>query len=293
MKEPTLTENNQSMPGLTLADGRQLSFKRPLVMGVLNVTPDSFSDGGRFLSIDAALGQAQRMIDEGADIIDIGGESTRPGSDPTPANEEQDRVLPVIEYVHREFDTPVSIDTYNSATARTALDAGAAIVNDVSALRFDPDMASLVADRKSPVILMHMLGRPRNMQLKPRYEDCVREIGEFFEERIEYAESQGIERLQIILDPGIGFGKRLHDNLDILARLAEFTRFGRPVMVGASRKSFIEKLNPVGSEADERIGGSIAAVIIAVTHGASIVRVHDVVQTVTALRLLRETEERS
>jgi dihydropteroate synthase len=290
IQAPTRTEMTDR--AITLADGRKLPHDRPLVMGILNVTPDSFSDGGRWDTVDKAVEHSLKMVDEGADTIDIGGESTRPGSDPTPVSEEQDRVIPVIEAIRAKSRIPISIDTYNSATARVALGAGADIVNDISALRFDSEMAPLIAERNVPIVLMHMLGKPKDMQKAPKYDDCVREIAEFFDHRISYAAKQGIDRSNIVIDPGIGFGKRLSDNLDILARLGEFTRLGVPVMVGASRKSFIEMLNPVDSSPDDRLGGSIAAMLVAVSNGANIVRVHDVGQTVTALKLLVETRER-
>lgn len=227
------------------------------------------------------------MEREGADIIDIGGESSRPGAAPVDPDEELRRVLPVVKAMAKETDVCISIDTYRAATARAAIDAGAAIVNDISALRSDPDMPRLVADRGVPVILMHMKGTPRDMQDSPHYEDCVAEIDEFFEECIRFSAEQGIDKSKLILDPGIGFGKRLSDNLAVLGGLARFKRHRLPLMVGASRKSFIEMISPSGTPADRRLGGSLAAAIAAVLNGADIVRVHDVAETVEAIKVIQ------
>lgn len=287
MTEQTAHPTTEDKRAILLADGRQISLSRPLVMGVINVTPDSFSDGGRFAGEEQAVAQAIRLNDEGSDILDIGGESTRPGAGPVPVIEELGRVIPVIEAVRQHSRIPISIDTNKAEVARAALEAGADIVNDVTALRFDADMAALVAEKGVPVVLMHMLGEPRTMQQNPSYVDCVAEIADFFEERIEYAMAQGIGRSQLVLDPGIGFGKRLSDNLELLKHLSEFQRFGRPLLVGASRKSFIRMLDDSEPTADRRLGGSVAAAVVAVLHGADIVRVHDVQPTVQALRVLR------
>jgi dihydropteroate synthase len=270
---------------IEFADGRALDLRHPLIMGILNVTPDSFFDGGKFLSLEGAVTHAAKMIEEGTDIIDIGGESTRPGAEPVGTEEEIRRVTPVIEAIRRRSAVPISIDTYRSETAAAALEAGADMVNDISALRFDSDMARLIAQRKVPVVLMHMLGDPKTMQSNPTYEDCVREIADFFAERITYALSAGIERSKLILDPGIGFGKRPEDNLAILARLAEFARFDLPLLVGASRKSFIGVVD-LQATSDQRLGGSVAAAVIAVMNGANMVRVHDVRETVQAMNVL-------
>lgn len=287
MTKQVITRQSERKPVIRLSDGRQLELSRPLVMGVLNVTPDSFSDGGRCADSDAALAHALRMVEDGADILDIGGESTRPGADPVSAKIELERVVPVIEAIRKHSRVPISIDTSKAVVAERALDAGADIVNDVSALRRDPDMASILKKTSTPVVLMHMLGEPKTMQQQPRYDDCVAEIGRFFEQRISYAETRGIDRSRIILDPGIGFGKRLVDNLDIFARLHELTRFGMPLLVGASRKRFIEMLHPSGGAPETRLGGSIAAAVMAVLHRADIVRVHDVAQTVEALKVVQ------
>ena len=276
-----------------LSDGRQLGLSRPLVMGILNVTPDSFSDGGRFLSPENATVMAYRMEEEGADIIDVGSESSRPGAEPVPVDEEIRRVIPVIETIRKKSDIPVSIDTYKSQTAIAALESGANMVNDISALQFDKRMVEVLAERSAPIVLMHMLGSPRDMQQNPSYSNCVEEIADFFEERIGFCHQNGIDKSRLILDPGIGFGKRLSDNVEILANLRLFTSFGLPLLIGASRKSFINMLHPSDQQADQRIGGSIAAAVTAVINGAAIVRVHDVGQTVEALKVLQAVKEMS
>jgi len=283
----TLTKPEEIKRVISLAGGRQLPLSRPLVMGILNVTPDSFSDGGRYESVDKAVVHAREMIREGADIIDIGGESSRPGALPVDADEEQRRVIPIIQQLAGDTETCLSIDTYWATTAAAAIEAGASIVNDISAMRFDTDMARVVAQAKVPVVLMHMLGTPRDMQSNPHYTDCVEEIGAFFEERLVYCSRQGIDRSKIILDPGIGFGKRLSDNLEILTNLRRFCRFGLPLMIGASRKSFIEMLSSSSDIPERRLGGSIAAAVASVINGADIVRVHDVAPTVEALKVIQ------
>lgn len=265
----------------------QLCERGPQVMGILNVTPDSFSDGGRFAEPDAACEQGLRMVSDGAAIIDIGGESTRPGATPVSPDEEIRRVIPVIERIRSQSDVCLSIDTYHSATAEAALVAGANIINDVSALRFDPDMAPLIARTGAPLVLMHMLGTPKDMQTEPHYDNCVEEIASFFEERIRFCMRHGIKREKLIIDPGLGFGKRLRDNLEILAGLERFRHFGLPILVGASRKSFISALHPSDYPADKRLGGSLAAGMMAINNGADILRVHDVAPTVEALKVIR------
>jgi dihydropteroate synthase len=288
MQKQTFTRTEEIKPVIPLRPGRQLELSRPLVMGIVNVTPDSFSDGGRFLDADQAVSHALTLHDEGADILDIGGESTRPGADPVSIEEELHRVIPVIKAVRSNSpDAIISVDTYKADVARQALTAGADLVNDISALRFDADMASVVVEHKCPLVLMHMQGTPQTMQQNPHYSDVVQEIGEFFEERLSYCESHGIDRARIILDPGIGFGKRLSDNLEILRNVSEFRRLGRPLLVGASRKGFIGMLNPESTKADTRIGGSLAAAVMAVAGGADIVRVHDVAPTVEALKIVQ------
>ncbi len=271
------------MVTLKAPDGATLG-KRPFVMGVLNVTPDSFSDGGIF-SGDVAIEHARRMVAEGADIIDIGGESTRPGSDPVPMEEEMSRIEGVLEAVVA-MDVPVSVDTTNAEVARFALDAGAAMVNDVSACRFDPDMAPLVAERGCPLVLMHMLGMPKDMQDDPRYpRGVIEEITEFFRQRLEDVSTAGVDRDQVILDPGIGFGKTVEHNLQILRNLGAFREIGPPLLVGVSRKRFIGQIT--GRAVDDRQAGSLAAALIAANHGAAILRVHDVADTVAGLRVMQ------
>jgi dihydropteroate synthase len=261
---------------------------RPLVMGVVNVTPDSFSDGGRHPDARAAIAAGHAMLEAGADLLDIGGESTRPGAAPVAPEEEIRRVLPVL----RELATaaPVSVDTRNAATMRAALDAGAEIVNDVSALRHDPAAARLVAESDAAVILMHMLGDdPRTMQQDIRYADVALEVAAFLAERIRWAEAQGIARHRIAVDPGIGFGKRLPENLALIERLPLLVGLGCPVVVGASRKRFIGELSGVAS-AEKRLAGSIAVALAAAQRGAAILRAHDVAETVQALRVLAASE---
>ncbi len=286
MQKQKLSRSEEIKPVIQIAPGRQLELSRPLVMGVLNVTPDSFSDG-RAASVDQRVERALQMIEEGADIIDIGGESTRPGAEPVPLEEELSRVIPVIDQLRAQSDIVISIDSYKAEVVRLALDAGAGIVNDISAFRMDDRLAPLVAERKAPAILMHMQGEPRTMQKNPHFDDCVRELIAFFHERIGHAVEHGIDKSKLILDPGIGFGKRLQDNLDILSRLAAFKTLGLPILVGASRKRFIAMLHDADRPAAERLGGSIAAAVIAVNNGAAIVRAHDVAPTVEALKVLQ------
>jgi len=245
-------------------------------MGVLNVTPDSFSDGGEFFGVEPAVAQAEKMFDEGAQVIDVGGESTRPGSEPVSPEEELRRVLPVIQaMLSARPDSIVSIDTYRSSVAEAALDAGARAVNDVTALG-DPRMAGLMAERGCPIILMHMLGEPKSMQQHPRYEDdVVREVRDFLAERAQQAIRAGVELENIILDPGIGFGKTPEHNLRLLKRLDSLVELGFPVLVGVSRKSFLGKIT--GSEDPKsRLFGTVAANVLAYERGASLFRVHDV-----------------
>ena len=253
-------------------------------MGIVNVTPDSFYDGGKRFDGARAIAGAIEMIDSGAEILDIGGESTRPGAQPVSVDEELRRVLPVIRELRQRSSVPISIDTYKEAVARAALDAGADIVNDVSALRFDPAMAALVARSGVPVILMHMQGVPQTMQREPRYQDVVLEVQDFLAARVRSASLAGIAREQIIIDPGIGFGKTLVHNLALLKDLHSLKSLGQPLLIGVSRKAFIGKiLNSAAPE--ERLEGSLAAAVAAAFSGANIVRVHDVRETVRALRV--------
>ncbi len=217
----------------------EMSKNRPLVMGILNITPDSFSDGNKYLDTELACEYAFRMASDGADIIDLGGESSRPGAEPITIEEEQNRILPVLKKIRHKLSIPISIDTYHSDTARKAIDLGADIINDISALRFDSEMINVIINYKVPVILMHMKGTPRDMQKDPFYQDCIKEIVDFFDERIAYCKQNGIKRKNIIIDPGIGFGKRLADNLVIMKNIDNLKKFDIPVMIGTSRKSFI------------------------------------------------------
>jgi dihydropteroate synthase len=242
-------------------------------MGVVNVTPDSFSDGGEFLDPEHAIAHGRELVEEDADVLDIGGESTRPGAEAVSAEEELRRVAPVLEGL-ADVGAPLSIDTSKLAVAESALDAGAAIVNDVTALRAEPELASLCAERECEVVLMHMLGDPRTMQEDPRYDDVVEDVKAFLAGRIEFAASQGIAEARIWIDPGIGFGKSVEHNLELLRRLDELTDLGRPIVVGTSRKSFIGKLT--GAPVEERLGGTIASSVIAYERGAAMLRVHDI-----------------
>jgi dihydropteroate synthase len=252
-------------------------------MGVLNVTPDSFSDGGQFLAPTAAIAHGESMAAEGADLIDIGGESTRPGSDPVAAEEELRRVLPVIERLAAAVETPISIDTRKAVVAKAALGAGASFVNDVSALGGDSGMAAVVAEAGADLCLMHMQGEPRTMQDHPTYDDVVSEVKFFLEGRLAFAVGEGIPESRIWLDPGIGFGKSLEHNLELLRRLQEIVAIGRPLVVGASRKRFIGALT--GRPEEDRLAGSLAAAVVAYERGAAMVRVHDVGATREALAL--------
>jgi dihydropteroate synthase len=266
----------------------QWDTARTLIMGVLNVTPDSFSDGGSFLDVNTAVGHAREMAEAGADIVDIGGESTRPGATPVSAEEESRRVLPVVEHLR---DLIVSVDTTKSLVAEKALAAGARIVNDISALRFDPRMIDVVRDAGAGVVLMHMQGTPQTMQQAPRYDDVVTEVRSFLAERIDFAVSQGLKKSQIAVDPGIGFGKTVGHNLQLLARLGEFGSLGCPVVVGTSRKSFLSKvLAATGAkragEADARLWGTAATVAWAVAQGTRVVRVHDVAEMSDVVRMV-------
>ncbi len=249
--------------------------ERTYVMGILNITPDSFSDGGRFLNHSEALDHAKQMVDEGADIIDVGGESTRPGAQPASLEEEHGRVIPFIEKLASQVEVPISIDTTKAEVAKNALEAGAAIINDISALRFDPQMASLASEQGVPVVLMHMRGTSETMQHHLVYDSLISEIYSFLKERIEYAESVGIDPQKIIIDPGIGFGKSVPDgNLSIIKNLSSFKDLGKPILVGTSRKAFIGNVLNLGVE--EREEGTAATISLAISNGAHIVRVHDV-----------------
>ena len=263
--------------------GRLDVSRRTAIMAILNVTPDSFYDGGRRLDPGKAIADGIEMAEAGADVIDVGGESTRPGARPVSAEEELERVLPVIRGLRREIRVPISIDTYKSRVARGALAQGADIVNDISALRFDAEMVGLVAAEKVPVVLVHMQGTPRAMQAAPRYDDVVGEVRHFLAGQVQHAVERGVERGMIIVDPGIGFGKTLDHNLALLRGLPELASLGQPLLVGASRKTFIGKI--LGAEPGERLEGSLAAAAAAVLAGANIIRAHDVKETWKAVRI--------
>jgi dihydropteroate synthase len=253
-------------------------------MGILNVTPDSFSDGGRYADPERALVHAREMAAAGADILDIGGESTRPGAAPLSEDEELRRIIPLIERLATELTVPISVDTYKSAVARRALDAGAAIVNDISGLRFSPDMGEVVAKAGAALILMHIKGTPRDMQQNPVYDDVIGEILSYLEEGIRIAVKAGVDPERIMIDPGIGFGKTLEHNLTILDRLDEFRSLGRAVVLGTSRKKFIGTILSI-PEADQRLHGTAATVALGIERGAAVVRVHDVGPMVQVARM--------
>ncbi len=253
-------------------------------MGVVNVTPDSFSDGGLYLEPEAAVAHGEQLARDGAEILDVGGESTRPGAAPVPAPEEIERTQPVVSDLAGLGHT-VSIDTSKLAVAEAALEAGASIVNDVTALRGDPEIGGLCAERGAGLVLMHMRGSPRTMQDDPHYDDVVEDVKAFLGERLETALAAGVAEERIWLDPGIGFGKTLEHNLELLRRLGELRELGRPLLIGTSRKSFIGRID--GSEADARIGGTIASSVLAVAEGAEILRVHDVAEVSQALVMAR------
>ncbi len=266
--------------------------RRTRIMGVLNVTPDSFSDGGKFFSLDRALAQAEKMIADGADILDIGGESTRPSSAPVETEEECRRVLPIIEHLAKHISIPISIDTNKSAVARRAVAAGASIINDISALLFDPERGAVAAQNGVMVVLMHMKGTPSDMQKAPAYHDPVGEIRDFLHQAVRRAEAYGVPRSKLIIDPGIGFGKTVHHNLFLINRLSEFSDMGIPILLGTSRKAFIRKiLSPMegpGFAPDHPMVavGTQATVAAGIMNGAHIVRVHDVAETCATVKIM-------
>lgn len=262
-------------PPLLLGRTCQLSLDRPLIMGILNLTPDSFYDGGRYVCLDAVLRRVSQLVDEGADMIDVGGESTRPGAPTVSEPEECDRVVPVIEAMARRFDLPISIDTSKSVVAREAVKVGAEFVNDISGLTFDPGMAGVVAGCGAGLFLMHTRGRPDQMQSDTVYDDVMCEVIASLSASIEKAVAAGIELAKIAVDPGIGFGKSVDGNLEILRRLTELKTLGRPILLGTSRKSFIGKVLGYASPED-RLNGSLATIALGVAAGAQILRVHDV-----------------
>jgi dihydropteroate synthase len=258
-----------------------LNLSRPLIMGIINITPDSFSDGGHYFSHDTALAHAHRLVEEGADLLDIGGESTRPGAQSVSVAEEIDRVIPVLEKLHG-LPIPVSVDTCKPEVMRAALAAGASMINDIAALQ-EPGALQVVAESHAAVCLMHMQGTPRTMQVEPHYDDVMAEVKTFLRERIAAAEAAGIARDRILIDPGFGFGKTLGHNLALLRRLHELTDLGVPVLAGLSHKSMLGAMT--GRAADDRVAASVAAALLAVLRGATVVRVHDVAARVDALRV--------
>jgi dihydropteroate synthase len=257
---------------------------RTHIMGILNVTPDSFSDGGLYADAERAVERAREMAAQGADIIDIGGESTRPGAKPLTEEEELRRIIPVIERLAAEVMTPISVDTYKASVARKALEAGASLVNDISGLRFSPDMAKVIADHGAALAIMHIKGTPRDMQQNPVYDDVIGEIRGYLAEGVEIALKAGVDREKILVDPGIGFGKTLEHNLVILNRLQEFRVLGRPILIGTSRKRFIGTVLGILAP-EQRIEGTAATVAIAIERGARVVRVHDVAQMARVARM--------
>ncbi|MGY3930511.1 dihydropteroate synthase [Aeromonas encheleia] len=262
--------------------GRSLSLDRPHVMGILNVTPDSFSDGGRFSQVEQAMAHARQMVEEGATLIDIGGESTRPGAPDVSVQEELDRVIPVVERMGQELDVMISLDTSKAVVMREGCAAGGHLINDVRAL-LEPGALSAAAEADVPVCLMHMQGQPRTMQAEPHYDDLLGEVRAFFDERIAACLAAGIARQQLLLDPGYGFGKTVTHNYRLLAKQQKLLDYGLPLLVGMSRKSMIGNL--LGRSVDERLAGSLACALIGLQHGARIIRVHDVRSTMDALRV--------
>ncbi len=265
---------------------------RTCIMGVVNVTPDSFSEGGKFFACDAAVAQGQKLAADGADILDIGGESTRPFSDPVSVNEEIERVIPVIEKLGDHLTIPISIDSMKAEVARRAIEAGASMINDVSALRFDPDLGGVAREFDTPVVLMHMLGSPKTMQDSPAYDNLIADISDFLKDAIARAQKQGISRSKLIVDPGIGFGKTVSHNLLLIRHLQSFASLGVPILIGPSRKAFIRKLlkddhsDDIPPDLPIVETGTQAAVAAAVLCGAHIVRVHDVANTRATIRIL-------
>ena len=248
--------------------------QRTWLMGILNITPDSFSDGGLYYNKQNAVNRGLQLIEEGADILDIGGESSRPGSDPITAEEEKKRILPVLSEIRKKTDTFISVDTTKSEVLKAALDQGADILNDISGMRFDPKMLEVASEKNIPVVIMHMKGTPKNMQKRPKYKNVIEEIKSFLKKRVKTALKTGIKKNKIIIDPGIGFGKRLKDNLIIIGNLSSFKELALPILIGVSRKSFIENLLNVTP--DQRIEGTIASSLVSVLQGAHILRSHDI-----------------
>jgi len=277
---------------LVWGKNRLVLGKRTCIMGILNVTPDSFSNGGEFFTLDNAVAQGQKLFEDGADILDIGGESTRPFSDAVSAEEEIRRVVPVIENLAARISIPISIDTTRAGVARRAIEAGASIINDVSALRFDHGIADVAAEYDVPVILMHMLGTPKTMQVDPIYDDLIKEIKNFLKNTIDYAKSRGISKSKIIIDPGIGFGKTVEHNLLIIKHLHEFKTLDVPILIGSSRKAFVRNIlkyktvKDINPDLAEVEIGTQASVAAAVLNGAHMVRVHNVANTRATIKII-------
>ena len=279
-----LNKTNQKQCEIKWGSSRLKFGRKTHIMGVLNITPDSFSDGGKFFRIDDAVKQAQKLEQDGADIIDIGGESSRPGAEAVTVNEELKRVIPVVKRIRKKIKTLISIDTRKSKVAEEAIKEGANIINDISGLHYDSGMVKVAGEYDVPVIIMHIKGTPRTMQINPNYEDVISQIYGYFEKAIERAVKCGIDYKKIIIDPGIGFGKRLEDNTAILKRFREFRSLGRPLLVGPSRKSFIGAI--LKKSADKRLNGSLASCACAIMNGADIVRVHDVVEVYELVKVI-------
>ncbi|MDD5772259.1 MAG: dihydropteroate synthase [bacterium] len=277
-------KNYQNIPQPLVSRSKTFSFdKKCYIIGIVNVTPDSFSDGNKFLEPEMACEQALKLIEDGADIIDIGGESTRPGSDKVSVSMEKKRVLPVIKKLSGKIKIPVSIDTYKSSVAQAALDEGAEIINDISGLRFDKKMAALAARYKVPVIIMHIKGKPKDMQINPSYNNIFSEITDYLRHSIEIAEKAGVKKEKIVIDPGIGFGKNIDNNLELIKNLRQFKILGHPILLGTSRKSFIGKILGLGVE--ERLEGTIASSVAGFLNGANFLRVHDVRSVKKAIKM--------
>ncbi|MGC8976634.1 MAG: dihydropteroate synthase [Candidatus Ratteibacteria bacterium] len=266
-----------------------LKVEKPIIMGILNVTPDSFYNGGKYFNLDRAIEKGIELEKEGADIIDIGGQSTRPGSKPVDETEEINRVIPIIKILSKELKIPISCDTYRSKVAEKAIENGAKIINDISAFSIDKKLLDVIKNSDCGYVLMHMKGTPENMQLNPYYQDVIREINEFFEEKIKILEGAGINIERVVIDPGIGFGKRVSDNIEILKNLNKFKKFNRPILIGTSRKSFMGKL--LNLEVDERLEPTIATNVYAFLKGASIFRVHDVKELKKGLEIIYKIEK--
>lgn len=269
--------------------GINLKIEKPIIMGILNVTPDSFYNGGKYFDFDKAIERGKEIEKQGADIIDIGGQSTRPGAKPIDEKEEIERVIPIIKELSKEVKIPISCDTYRSKVAEKAISSGAKIINDISAFNIDKNLIDFLKRSDCGYVLMHMKGTPETMQLNPYYEDVIGEISEFFKEKLEILYKNGIDPERIVIDPGIGFGKRVCDNLKILKNLDKFKKFNRPILIGTSRKSFIGKI--LNLEVEERLEGTISTNVYAFLKGANIFRVHDVKETKRALDIIYEIEK--